>query len=69
MATQYVTQESMEAFRTETRGEFAQLRGEMREMRGELLAEIARQTRTTIFGCIGVMIAFGAIVFASTQLA
>jgi len=35
MATEYVTHDDMDAFRTEMRGEFAQLRGEFGELKGQ----------------------------------
>jgi hypothetical protein len=69
VATEYVTHPELEALRSEMHAGFALLRAEMKEMRGELLVKIAEQTRTTVFACIGVTIAFGGIVFAPTQLA
>ena len=69
MATEYVTHRDLETLRAELRGEFALVRGEMKDMRGELLAEIAGQTRTTIYACIGAMLGFGGIVIVAGQLA
>jgi hypothetical protein len=40
MATEYVTQQNLDALRTEIRGEFAELRGEMTALSAELRGEM-----------------------------